>query len=76
MENLFGRWVKPIHIHKMPISQEFKKLRLNLRKEYLGKPVPMQYQNKYGKRYDQKDINSLSYAIARSRGIKTERRSY
>jgi len=56
----------------MPFTKEFKKLIKNVKLEYLGKKVPKQYQRKYGKRYDLDDIKSFSYAIAKSRGIKTD----
>ena len=53
----------------MPESKEFKKLKASMFKEYLGKKVPKQYQNKYGKRYDKKDVTSFTFAVAKSRGI-------
>lgn len=56
----------------MPTSKAFKKLKENLMNEYLGDPVPSEYQNRYGKRYDKKDIKSFAYAVAKSRGIKIE----
>jgi len=55
----------------MPLSKDFKELKKNVSKNYLGKPVPKQFQNRYGKKYDKEDITSFSYAIAKSRRIKT-----
>jgi len=57
----------------MPYTKAFKKLKANLFSEYLGKPVPSEYQKRYGKRYDKKDIESLAYAIAKSRRIKIDK---
>ena len=54
----------------MPQTSDFKKLKRSLTNEYLGKKVPRQYQDRYGKRYDSSDINSFAYAVARSKGIK------
>ena len=56
----------------MPTSKDFNKLLGNVKREYLGKPVPMQYQNRYGKTYGSKDVKSVAYAIAKSRGIKID----
>jgi len=56
----------------MPYSKDFLKLLVNLEQEYLGKPVPKQYQEKYGKIYDEKEIKSMGFAIAKSRGIKID----
>ena len=60
---------------RMPYTKGFKELLENLEENYLGEPVPKKYQKKYGKRYDKKEIKSLGYAIAKSRGIKIDRRS-
>lgn len=57
----------------MPKTKEFHKIERSLSLEYLGKKVPTKYQDRYGKVYDKKDIKSFSYAVAKSRGIKTER---
>ena len=57
----------------MPYSNEFLQLLINLEKEYLGKPVEKQYQKRYGKIYDEDEIKSLGFAIARSKGIKIEK---
>ena len=54
----------------MPESKAFKKLKSSLSEEYLGKKVPKEYQSKYGKRYDKKDIKSFSFAVSRKKGIK------
>jgi len=57
----------------MPLTKSFKKLKATLFREYLGKPVPSEYQKRYGKRYDKKDIEKLTYAIAKSKGIKIDK---
>jgi len=57
----------------MPYTKGFKELLENLEETYLGEPVPKKYQKRYGKRYDKKEIKSLGYAIAKSRGIKTDK---
>ena len=59
----------------MPYTKEFRKLLGSLGEEYLGEPVHKQYQKKYGKIYDKKDIKSLGYAIAKSKKIKIDRRA-
>ena len=56
----------------MPYTKEFRKLLGSLGEEYLGEPVHKQYQKKYGKIYDKKDIKSLGYAIAKSKKIKID----
>ena len=56
----------------MPKSDEFKKLKSNILKEYLGEPVPSEYIDKYGKVYNKKDIESMAFAIAKSKGIKID----
>lgn len=56
----------------MPKTKDFKKLLKNVEHTYLGKPVKKQYQEKYGKFYDENEIESVAYAIARSRGIKID----
>jgi hypothetical protein len=58
----------------MPTTTAFKKIKASLTSNYLNKPVPKEYQNRYGKRYDKKDIKSFAYAVAKSRGIKIDRR--
>ena len=57
----------------MPYSHEFLSLLVNLEKEYLGKKVPKQYQKRYGKEYDEDEIKSLGFAIAKKHGIKIEK---
>lgn len=57
----------------MPLSEEFLKLEKRIEREYLGKPVPTRFLKTYGKIYNKKDIRPLTYAIARSRGIKIEK---
>lgn len=57
----------------MPYTYEFKKLRERINREYLGKPVPTRYVKTYGKKYNQKDMLPLTYAIAKSRGIQIDK---
>lgn len=45
----------------------------NVEDTYLGDTVPKQFRNIYGKIYNKKDIKPLSFAIAKSRGIKIEK---
>ena len=54
----------------MPKSQAFKDLMKSVKKTYLGKEVPSKYRKDYGKVYDLDEIESVAFAIARSRGIK------
>jgi len=54
----------------MPFTKGFKELLSSLEETYLGEKVPKQYQKKYGKMYDKKDIEKLGFAIAKSKGIK------
>lgn len=56
----------------MPLTKDFKKLLGSMEGEYIGKKVPKQYQNRYGKTYDKKDVKSFSYAVAKSKGIKID----
>ena len=53
----------------MPKTKAFRKLERSVRKQYLGKPVPLRYRARYGKRYGARDVKSVSYAIARKMGI-------
>ena len=57
----------------MPKTKDFTKLLSSVKKQYLGKKVPSKYQCQYGKRYDKEEVKSVSYAIARSKGIKIDR---
>ena len=57
----------------MPKTEAFKKLKNALSKEYVGRIVPEKYQKRYGKRYDDSEMESLAYAVARSRGIKIDK---
>lgn len=57
----------------MPYTKAFKKLMMNVEETYLGDKVPKKYQNRYGKKYDKKEIKPLSFAIAKSRGIKIDK---
>jgi len=56
----------------MPKTKSFKKLQRSVKSHYLGKKVPAKYRARYGKRYGKKDVTGLSYAIARSKEIKTD----
>jgi hypothetical protein len=56
----------------MPKTKQFKELIKNVKETYLGKPVKRQYQKQYGKIYDEDEIESIAFGIARSRGIKTD----
>lgn len=56
----------------MPKTKEFKSLQKNLQKEYLGKSVPPKFRSKYGLRYGKQDVKRMSFAIAKSRGIKVD----
>lgn len=56
----------------MPLTKEFKKLMKSVEKNYLGKPVPTRFKKTYGKIYNKKDIEPLSYAIAKSRGVQID----
>jgi hypothetical protein len=47
-----------------------KAIEKHVREQYLGKKVPKQYQKKYGKRYDESEVEEIAYAIAKSKGIK------
>ena len=58
----------------MPESKALKSIMKSVKKNYLGEKVPSKYQSRYGKRYDTKDIKSFSYAIAKSRGIKLDKK--
>ena len=65
--------LKKVIKNKMPYTKEFIKLLINLEKEYLGKPVPKEYQARYGKIYDEDEIKSMGFAIAKSKGIRIEK---
>lgn len=54
----------------MPRTESFKKLMKNVRREYIGDKVPMKFRKRYGKVYGEKDVKSVAYAIAKSRGVK------
>lgn len=54
----------------MPKTLKFKKLMHNVEHYYTGKPVPLKYQSKYGKRYSLAEAKSVAYAIAKSRGYR------
>ena len=56
----------------MPKSESFLKLEASVKGFYLGKKVPFQYRQRYGKVYGKKDVKSVSYAIAKSRKIRID----
>lgn len=58
----------------MPKTKEFKKLLSSVERTYLGKPVKKEYQKRYGKLYDEDEMESVAIAIAKSRGIKIDKR--
>ena len=57
----------------MPYTQKFRELKKNVKKTYLGKEVPPKWQSKYGKRYDPDEIKSISFAIAKKKGMKIDK---
>jgi hypothetical protein len=57
----------------MPHTQAFNEMLGSLKREYLGKKVPVKYKKRYGKRYDPKDVKSFAYALAKSKGIKIDK---
>lgn len=57
----------------MPYSKSFNKLFKNVKEQYLGKPVKKKYQKDYGKKYDLKEVKSVAFRIAKSRGIPIDR---
>jgi len=57
----------------MPHAAQFDKLMRNVKLEYLGKPVPLKYQNRYGKKYDIKEMKPLAFAIAKSRKMRIDK---
>jgi len=57
----------------MPFTKGFKDLLDSLEETYLGKKVPKQYQKLYGKKYDKKEVKSVAFAIAKSKGIKIDK---
>lgn len=57
----------------MPKTKDFIQLQRAVKLQYLGKPVPLKYQKKYGKIYDPKEVRGIAYAIAKSKGIKIDK---
>lgn len=57
----------------MPFTKKFKKLKERVEESYLGKPVPTRFLKRYGKKYNQKDILPLTYALAKKRGIQIDK---
>ena len=45
----------------------------NVKKTYLGKKVSPKYRKKYGKRYDEDEIESVAYAISKSHGVRIDK---
>ena len=58
----------------MPKTKGFINLEKAVKKQYLGKKVPNKYRSKYGNRYDKKEVVGVAYAIAKSRGMKIDKR--
>lgn len=58
----------------MPRSKAFERMYASLKKNYLYEKVPAKYQKRYGKRYDKKDVKSFAYAVAKSKGIKIDKK--
>lgn len=58
----------------MPYTKDFKKLMENVKETYWGEPVPKKYQKDYGKIYNKKDLEELGIRIAKSRGIKIDKK--
>lgn len=56
----------------MPYTKDFKRLMERVKENYLGRPVPTRFKDKYGKKYNKKDIKPLSFAIAKSRGVQID----
>lgn len=52
----------------MPKTKKFKALIKSVKKQYLFKPVPLEYRKKYGKIYSEKDVKSVAFAIAVKKG--------
>ena len=57
----------------MPKTKEFLKLEKAVKKQYLGKSVPRKYQARYGKFYDKEEVEGISFAIAKSKGIRIDK---
>lgn len=57
-------------LYIMAYTKSFKELMKNVEKTYLGNPVKKEYQIKYGKKYDKKEIKEVAFGIAKSKGIK------
>ena len=54
----------------MPKSKAFEELYKSVKQTYLGKSVSPKYRDKYGTKYDKKEVKSVAIAIAKSRGIR------
>ena len=52
----------------MPKSKKFRKLLMVIKKQYVGKPVPPKWKNKYGKIYDEEEAEQIAYAIGKKHG--------
>jgi len=58
----------------MPKTKDFIKLQKAVKKQYLGRPVAKKYRKKYGKKYDLKEVKSIGYAIAKTKGVPIHKR--
>ena len=58
----------------MPRTKTFKLLLEEVEETYLGKKVKRPFIRTYGKIYNKKDTEQIAYAIAKSKGIKIDRR--
>jgi len=56
----------------MPLTKQFKELKKSVKRTYLGKQVPLKFRNRYGKLYDEDEVESIAFAIAKSKGIKID----
>ena len=58
----------------MPYTKAFERMWNSLEDTYLYKGVPKEFQKRYGKRYGKKDIKSFAFAVAKSKGIKIDKK--
>lgn len=58
----------------MPRTKAFKKLMNNVKETYWGEEVPKKYRKDYGKIYNKKDLEKLGIRIAKSKGIKIDKK--
>lgn len=57
----------------MSKSKAFKEILKNVKSTYLGKRVKPKYRKKYGSVYDLDEMESIAFAISKSRGIKVDK---